>query len=111
MANDPPTNLRMGFGFGQARAAGAPFVQPRPGWKMNWDLKNRQCNRKLNDLVRQDHSVGDLVKEIMVARKAQGMSLCSAVELYHLVLFNRPHLAPDDYWAYAPRTSGWVLPQ
>lgn len=111
MANDPPTSMRMGFGFPQARAAGAPYVQPRPGWKMNWDLKNRQCERKLNDLLKQQPAVGELVKEIMEARKAQGLSLCSAVELYHVVLFNRPHLAPPGYWEYARKTYGWYSPQ
>jgi len=34
MANDEPTSLRMGFGFPQARAAGAPYVPSRPGWRM-----------------------------------------------------------------------------
>ncbi len=110
MANDPPTSLRMGFGFPQARAAGAPYVQPRPGWKMNWDLKNSQCKRKLHDLVKQHPSVGVLVGEIMEARKVAGSPTCSAVELYHVVLYNRPHLAPPGYWDYALKTYGWIRP-
>lgn len=111
MANDPPTNLRMGFGFIQARAAGAPYVQPRSAWKMDWDVKNRQCKKKLNDLAKRYPPIGKLVKEIIEARKAQAMPLCSAVELYHVVLLNRPGLAPCGYWDYAKKTFGYFPPQ
>lgn len=111
MANDDPTNQRMGFGFVQARAAGAPYVQPRPGWRMNWEVKCSQCARRLRDLVEQDPSVGELVREIIDTRKHQQMDAASAVEMYHLVLCNRPGLAPSDYWDYALKTYGWSGPQ
>jgi hypothetical protein len=111
MANDPPTNLRMGFGFEQARAAGAPYVAPRPVSRVNWEIKCRQCAKKLRELAIQESSVGKLVREIMEARKVQGLTVCSAVELYHVVLFNRPHLAPSGYWDYAQKTYGWLRPK
>jgi hypothetical protein len=109
MANDEPTSLRMGFGFPQARAAGAPFVPSRPGWRMNWDVKCRECEKKLRDLVVQYPSVGVLIKKIVEAQKANGRQVW-AVEIYHLVLYKRPHLAPSGYWQYAKRTYGWDGP-
>jgi hypothetical protein len=111
VANDEPTNLRMGFGFVQARASGAPYVGPRPAGKVNWDLKNKECERKLRNLRKQLPSIGALVRKIMEARKTQGLPPCSAVELYHVVLCHRPRLAPPGYWSYALNTYGWFGPQ
>ena len=110
MANDEPTNLRMGFGFVQARAAGAPYANPRPVRKVDWDLKIRQCERKLRDIIKNHPPVGGLVREIMGLRKSQGLPVCSSVELYHVVLFTRPKLAPPGYWEYAEREFGWLRP-
>lgn len=110
MANDPPSALRMGFGFLEARAAGAPYVGPRPVWKINWDIRNKQAERKLRDLVKQHPSAGALVREVMEARKVQGLDVCKAAELYHVVLYNRPNLAPVGYWDYARKTFGWLSP-
>jgi hypothetical protein len=107
MANDPPTNLRMGFGFTQARASGAPYVRPRSSGEMDWDLKNRQSLRKLNDLVKQHPSLKVLIEKILEAWKAEHSRSPSGVELYYLVLRNRPKLAPSGYWDYVENTYGW----
>jgi hypothetical protein len=76
---------------------------------MDWDVKCRKCERKLRELVKQDPSVGTLVQEIMEAQKVAKHE-SSAVEMYHLVLYNRPNLAPAGYWEYASQNYGWVPP-
>jgi hypothetical protein len=70
----PPSNLRRGYGFQEARAAGAPYVRPRPGWKMNWDVESRKVERKLRRLVKEQPSLECLVREIIEEQKAQGYS-------------------------------------
>jgi hypothetical protein len=44
--NDPPTSLRRGFGFKQARSAGAPYRNPRPNYKVDFDLEERAAHKK-----------------------------------------------------------------
>jgi hypothetical protein len=47
MANDPPTNLRMGFGYHQARAAGLGGIRgSRSPRQVNRDIEERKANRK-----------------------------------------------------------------
>lgn len=52
--NDPPTNLRMGFGYGQARAAGLGGVRasrsPRQVNKIT--LENREVRQAIDSLRR-----------------------------------------------------------
>jgi hypothetical protein len=47
MANDPPTSLRMGFGFLQARADWRA-IRPRNGWEMDWDVANSAKGSSMN---------------------------------------------------------------
>ena len=54
MANGNPTSLRMGFGFGQARAAGAPYQAPPTSNQMDWHLKEKVAERELQKLTK-DH--------------------------------------------------------
>lgn len=123
MANDPPTNLRMGFGFTQARAAGAPYVRPRSGYLMDWDIKERSYKAALNVLVKEDTSIGKLVQAKMEIMKGGvvwiGNSWCfqldqedrySATYLYYFVLYDRPELAPKGYWNDIQGKYGWPVP-
>ena|ERR1700687_5809244 len=123
MANDPPTNLRMGFGFPQARASGAPYVRPRSGHEMDWDIDNRYYEKKLNVLVKVDSSIGILAREKMKAMKSGKVWLrpdycfeitrrwCgSATLLYYFVLYDRPELASKGYWDRVGEKYGWPVP-
>jgi hypothetical protein len=110
MANDAPTSLWMGFGFPQARASGAPYVRPRSVSKVNWDLKNKKCERKLGSLAKQHPTVETFIREIVELRKVKGLPACSAVELYHIVLFHHPKLSPPSYWEYALNEYGFLPP-
>ena len=52
MANDPPTSLRMGFGYHEARASGVTkFGQPRAASSVNADVKERAAIRQIASLL------------------------------------------------------------
>ncbi len=115
----------MGFGFSQARASGAPYVRPRSAWAMDWDVQDRHYEKKLNALVKRDPSIGALVREKLKAMKDGEVwirpdycfkitqeSCGSATLLYYFVLYDRPDLAPKEYWGHVQEKYGWpVLPQ
>jgi hypothetical protein len=65
MANDRPTNLRMGFGFGEARAAGAPFVTPPTTNQMNWHLKEKAAEKELRELRETFPNIDGALKTII----------------------------------------------
>lgn len=52
MANGNPTSLKMGFGFPQARAAGAPYQAPPTANQMDFHLKEKAAERELRKLAR-----------------------------------------------------------
>jgi hypothetical protein len=79
MANDQPTNLRMGFGFQQARAAGAPYQAPHTAAQMDFHLKERAAQRELRALVESEPSNGALVRKII---DRHGANLTSQDILY-----------------------------
>jgi hypothetical protein len=72
MANDNPTSLKMGFGYQQARAAGAPYVAPRPVSTVNFLLNERTAEKEIRDLIRRHSFVGPLVREIIEVQKLDG---------------------------------------
>jgi hypothetical protein len=51
---DGPASGRIGYGFEQARAAGAPFVASRSGKQMNADLIESNAASKLHEIVKAD---------------------------------------------------------
>jgi hypothetical protein len=54
MTNDKPTSLRMGFGYGQARAAGLGGVlTPRSPRQVNKILKENRSSREVTDSLRE----------------------------------------------------------
>jgi hypothetical protein len=69
MANDLPSHLRMGFGFGQAKAAGAPYAAPATADQMNFHLKERAAERKLRDLRIKYPEIGPLIREYVQYEK------------------------------------------
>ena len=121
--NDHPTSLRRGYGFPEARAAGAPYVRPRSGYEMDWDVKDRHYEKELRALRKRDLSVEKLVLEKIEAMKSKEniylRKMCfqmqgrrgSATLLYYFVLYDRPDLAPDGYWTYVQEQFGWEVPQ
>jgi hypothetical protein len=122
MKNDPPTNLRRGYGFNQARAAGAPFVRPRSGYQMDRDIQERFSKKALNALVKDDPSIRKLVQQKIEAMKTGevlvggcwfllGQEHFSAADLYYFVLYDRPDLAPKGYWANRAKYGYPVPPQ
>jgi hypothetical protein len=123
MANDPPTNQRMGFGFPQARAAGAPYVRPRPGYAMDWDINERRYEKELAAIVRRNPSIRAVVREKMETMKTGVYWLhrgscfqlsqdlrSSATFLYYFVLYARPDLAPKGYWDRVRKKYGMESP-
>jgi|HubBroStandDraft_6_1064221.scaffolds.fasta_scaffold1692475_1 hypothetical protein len=103
--NDPPTSFRRGYGFSQARSAGAPYVPPRPAWKVNWDIRAKRAEKNLRELLKQHPSIKPLVLKIIEAQKGQARAMWT----YHCVLLNRPDLAPSDYWD-STAWLGWPRP-
>jgi hypothetical protein len=83
MANDPPTNQRMGFGFQQARAAGAPYVPPGSPSSYNYEVAERQAAKELRELIEQNPALGRRVQEIIKNAKpidcgAYKLIICTA---------------------------------
>jgi hypothetical protein len=122
MRNDPPTNLRRGHGFQQARAAGAPYVNPRPGYAMDWDVNERRYEKELAAIVRRDPSTGALVRRIIEKMKTGFYNVTpgyyfeiipnlrsSATLLCYFVLYLRPDLAPKDYWDRIRKNYKWWI--
>jgi hypothetical protein len=65
MANDPPTNLRMGFGFQQARTAGAPYQRPSTAAQMDFRLKEKKAEKELRKLVESNPASADQVRKLI----------------------------------------------
>lgn len=123
MRNDPPTNLRRGHGFREARAAGAPYIQPRPIYRANWDIEDRRCGELLKALIRAEPSIGILAQEKMEAMKTGVVWVrpdyafeitrqwCgSAAMLYYFVLYDRPEFASKEYWDRVRKKYQWPVP-
>jgi hypothetical protein len=71
MANDDPTNLRMGFGYEQARVAGLTGFQNAPtASEMNWHLEWEAATKVLRHIVHNHPEMGDLVRKIIAAQRA-----------------------------------------
>jgi hypothetical protein len=122
MANDPPTNQRMGFGFPQARAAGAPYVSPRSGYAMDWDVNERRHQKELAALVKLHPSIRTLARQIMEKMKTGTYWIgggcfqltpefrTSSTMLYYFILYARPDLAPKGYWERVRKKYKWAVP-
>lgn len=96
----PPSTLRRGHGFKEARAAGAPYVKPRTGWQMDSDVQWRHAEKEVRKLVERDKSIEPLVRELIADQKKRNSY--NAHELLFEVLWNRPDLAPPSYWESVP---------
>jgi hypothetical protein len=102
MANDPPTNLRMGFGYQQARASGVTgFKSPPKPWEMNFHIKWAAAEKTLRRIVKRDPSIKPLVHKFIGQQKAVGEY--SAENILYAVLWTRPDLAPAGYWDLLPK--------
>lgn len=123
MRNDRPTSLRRGHGFPQARAAGAPYVSPRSGYAMEWDLNERRYQKELAALVKLHPSIRVLVRQTMEKMKTGTYWIypgccfqlkpefrTSATMLYYFILYARPDLAPEDYWERVRKKFNWDEP-
>ena len=65
MAMDGPSNRRMGFGFQQARAAGAPYTRPRTAGQMDFALKEKAAEKEIRALVEMNPSLGPTVRQFI----------------------------------------------
>ena len=83
MANDPPSHLRMGFGFQQARAAGAPYAAPPTPDQMNFHLREKAAEKKLRTLVLKKPSLAVLVRQY--ARPRDGGNYLTTQQILFLV--------------------------
>jgi hypothetical protein len=72
MANDNPTSLRMGFGYQQAKAAGAPYLAPRPVSTVNFLLNERTAEKEIRALVGRYEFLEPLVREMIEVQKLDG---------------------------------------
>jgi len=55
---DGPAAGRMGFGYEQAKAAGAPFIAPRSGTEINEEIREATAARQLRALIEKDVNFG-----------------------------------------------------
>lgn len=63
MANDPPTSLRMGFGYHQARQSGMGGIrQDRSPNQVNKAVNESKAARRLRDAVETDPDWGPFVE-------------------------------------------------
>lgn len=63
MTNDPPSALRMGFGYRQARAAGLGGIRAaRSPRQVNIEMSERRIARELRDVVERDPQWGPFVE-------------------------------------------------
>jgi hypothetical protein len=76
MANGNPTSLRMGFGFAQARAAGAPYQAPPTASQMDWHVKEKAAKRELQKLTKSDSIIREeLAAVVTTDRDAAKLSV------------------------------------
>jgi hypothetical protein len=69
MANANSTSLRMGFGFLQARAAGAPYQAPPTASQMDWHLKEKAAGRELQKLTRDHPDIRSQLAAVVTTEK------------------------------------------
>ena len=69
MANHPPSGLRMGFGFQQAKASGAPYVAPPTADQMNFHLKERTAEKELRTLREGYPEFDNLIRDLILYEK------------------------------------------
>jgi hypothetical protein len=74
VASDDPTTLRMGFGYPQARASGAPFRQPRSPSAVNYHWRESAANKDLRALVNQFPSLAPIVQQRIIERRGYYLS-------------------------------------
>jgi hypothetical protein len=85
MANDEPTNLRMGFGYREARASGLTgFQEERSPRQVNRDLKANQIARRLRDEVSKDPEWSPFVEHWV----RSGLSPQEVLQSLHNAQFN-----------------------
>jgi hypothetical protein len=85
MKNDPPTTLRRGYGFQQARVAGAPFDRPLSEAEMNADLRQEAASKKIAKLCEGDRAFKQFVEDMLAA----GYSVTN-------IVFTLPMSAPEQ---------------
>src|SRR5437588_12245948 len=61
----------MGFGFQQARAAGAPYQPPSTPKKMVLRLKERAAEKEIRTLVERNPSIGPIVRNLVEEHRAK----------------------------------------
>jgi hypothetical protein len=77
--NDPPSNLRMRFGYKEAKDAGVPFVPPKSGKRMNEDIKVQRAIRHMQRLAEEDPAYKSFIGFKLVAG-------CNVFQVYDEVL-------------------------
>lgn len=72
MANNPPTSLRMAFGYRQARASGIDGFEKEPSTgQMNFDLQWRDGEKEIRAIVEKYPSAGPIVRRMIKEQKAR----------------------------------------
>lgn len=64
---DGPKSGRMGFGYRQARDAGAPYTRQRPWYETGAELADRHTARDLRKLVEENPHLSSPIKEMIAA--------------------------------------------
>lgn len=106
MANDPPTSMRMRFGYEQARDVGVTgFERPPDAQQMNWHRECADAEKKIAALTRTDPSLTTLALEVFERLKLHNRH--GAPQVLADIYWHRPELAPPGYWDSTP---DWALP-
>jgi hypothetical protein len=74
---------------------------------MNRDIKTRDEEKELRELVKQHPSIEPMVRKIIEALKTRNQ--LSPSRLLYNVYYKRPDLAPAGYWGSVSRF-GWTSP-
>jgi hypothetical protein len=80
MANDPPTNLRMGFGAKDAVRSGIRGFRVKSTSQLNASVAWEREQEEIRQIVKEHPELGDLVREI-VARQTERRLWCTTVIL------------------------------
>jgi hypothetical protein len=101
MANDDPMSMQMQFGYPGARASGVThFEGPPQAWKMNWDKKCADAEKKIAALRRADPTLTQLLRKII--EELQEANRLGAPQILEGLYWHRPELAPHGYWDDMP---------
>jgi hypothetical protein len=63
--NDRPTNLRMGFGYKQAKDSGIPFLPQRPLYEVNERIRQNSLCQKIEEICKNDEINKARVKKLI----------------------------------------------